>query len=189
MILSQEWKDALWNKFVMAAPRPCTPSGLRYSNRTLRSLSGAESLGSPQGGRQVAQASTLKDQKTGPKEPRSTILSEDAEAMVVAVRRHSLLPLDDGIYALQASIPHLHCIVDFNGTGYPACRMCKATNPGGRRSSDTPICYFHIDIAEVRTEEGKLHLFVAIAKISTFAVAQLVDKANRKTAREFSEHI
>src|SRR5262249_46498240 len=31
--------------------------------------------------------------------------------------------------------------------------------------------YFHIDIAEVRTEEGKLHLFVAIDRTSKFAFA------------------
>jgi hypothetical protein len=37
---------------------------------------------------------TVEDQKTGPKEPRSTILSEDEEAMVVAFRRHTLLPLE-----------------------------------------------------------------------------------------------
>ena len=45
--------------------------------------------------------------KTGPSEPRSTILSEAEEAMVVAFRRHTLLPLDDCLYALQPSIPQL----------------------------------------------------------------------------------
>ena len=50
---------------------------------------------------------TVEDQKTGPREPRSTVLSEDEEAMVVAFRRHTLLPLDDCLYALQPSIPHL----------------------------------------------------------------------------------
>ncbi|KPN62425.1 Integrase core domain-containing protein [Aliiroseovarius crassostreae] len=52
-----------------------------------------------------------------------------------------------------------------------------------------PIGYFHIDIAEVRTEEGKFYLFVAIDRTSKFAVAQLVEKANRKTAWEFLEHL
>ena len=52
-----------------------------------------------------------------------------------------------------------------------------------------PIGYFHIDIAEVRTEEGKLYLFVAIDRTSKFVVAQLVEKANRKTAWEFLEHL
>jgi IS30 family transposase len=49
--------------------------------------------------------------------------------------------------------------------------------------------YFHIDIAELRTSEGKLYLFVAIDRTSKFAVAQLVDKANRKTAWEFLEAV
>lgn len=52
-----------------------------------------------------------------------------------------------------------------------------------------PIGYFHIDIAEVRTEEGKLYLFVTIDRTSKFAVAQLVEKANRKTAWKFLEHL
>lgn len=65
-----------------------------------------------------------------------------------------------------------------------------------------PIGYFHIDIAELRTNEGKLYLFVAIHcrqgfarqcperdRTSKFAVAQLVDKANRKTAWEFLETV
>ena len=50
---------------------------------------------------------TVEDMKTGPTEPCSTVLSEAEEAAVVAFRRHTLLPLDDGLYALQPSIPHL----------------------------------------------------------------------------------
>ncbi|BAV66274.1 IS3 family transposase [Sphingobium cloacae] len=50
---------------------------------------------------------TVEDLKTGPKAPHSTTLSEAEEAMVVAFRRHTLLPLDDCLYALQPSIPHL----------------------------------------------------------------------------------
>jgi hypothetical protein len=37
VILSQDWKEALWDKFVTAAPRPRTPSELQYSDRKLRS--------------------------------------------------------------------------------------------------------------------------------------------------------
>ena len=43
----------------------------------------------------------------------------------------------------------------------------------------------HIDIAEMQTVEGKLFLFVAIDRTSKFAVAQLVNTADRKTAWEF----
>ncbi len=38
---------------------------------------------------------TVEDRRTGPKDPRSTVLTEAEEAMVVALRRHPLLPLDD----------------------------------------------------------------------------------------------
>lgn len=44
---------------------------------------------------------TVEDMKTGPTEPRPTVLTEAEEAMVVAFRRHTLLPLDDCLYALQ----------------------------------------------------------------------------------------
>jgi transposase-like protein len=56
----------------------------------------------------------VEDLKTGLSEPRSTVLSEAEEAMVVAFRRHTLLPLDDCLYALQSSIPHLRARFETN---------------------------------------------------------------------------
>ena len=50
---------------------------------------------------------SVSDLRTGPKEPRSTVLSVEEEAVVVAFRRHTLLPLDDCLYALQPTVPHL----------------------------------------------------------------------------------
>jgi hypothetical protein len=47
------------------------------------------------------------DIPTGPKDARSAVLSIAEEAIVVAFRRHTLLPLDDCLYALQSTIPHL----------------------------------------------------------------------------------
>src|ERR1700727_483275 len=38
---------------------------------------------------------SVADVPTGPKEPRSTVLSAEEEAVVVAFPRHTLLPLDD----------------------------------------------------------------------------------------------
>src|SRR5204862_3996986 len=51
--------------------------------------------------------SSVADLPTGPKQPASTVLSIEEEAIVIAFRRHTLLPLDDCLYALQATIPHL----------------------------------------------------------------------------------
>jgi hypothetical protein len=50
---------------------------------------------------------TIEDLKTGPREPRSPVPNEAEEAAIVAFRRHRLLSLDDCLYALQPSIPHL----------------------------------------------------------------------------------
>ena len=50
---------------------------------------------------------SVADLPTGPKEPHSTVLSADEEAIIVAFRRHTLLPLDDCLYALRLTIPHL----------------------------------------------------------------------------------
>ncbi len=73
---------------------------------------------------------TFEDMKTGPKAPHSTTLTEEEEAVVVAFRRHTLLPLDGYLYALQPSIPQLtrsafhRCSSDMVS---PACRTSKAT--------------------------------------------------------------
>jgi hypothetical protein len=45
--------------------------------------------------------------ETGPKAAQSTTLTQAEEAMVVAFRRHTLLPLDDCFSALKPPIPHL----------------------------------------------------------------------------------
>jgi hypothetical protein len=50
---------------------------------------------------------SVADLRAGPKGPRSTVLTVEEEAVVVAFRRHTLLPLDDCLYALQPTIPHL----------------------------------------------------------------------------------
>lgn len=47
------------------------------------------------------------DATMGPKQPRSTVLTKEEEAIIVAFCKYTLLPLDDCLYALQASIPRL----------------------------------------------------------------------------------
>ena len=50
---------------------------------------------------------SVADVPTGPKDPKSTVLSIAEEAVIVAFRRHTLVPLDDCLSSLQPSIPHL----------------------------------------------------------------------------------
>jgi hypothetical protein len=51
--------------------------------------------------------SSASDLPTGPKEARSTVLTIEEEAVIVAFRRYTLLPLDDCLYALLPTIPAL----------------------------------------------------------------------------------
>lgn len=220
-ICSLERKETLWVRYFAAAPRIVTrqaickanlPSGhARYqsNNTAIHWQTGFCVAGS-----RDAQATTLalsrelglnvktlakwrkretiEDRKPGPTEPSATVLSEDEEAMIVAFRRHTLLPLDDWLYALHPTIPNLtrsflhRCL---QRHGIPRLPELDGNKPKQQKFKRYPIGYFHIDIAQLRTNEGSLYLFVAIDRTSKFAVAQLVDKENRKTAWEFLEAV
>jgi transposase InsO family protein len=124
----------------------------------------------------------------GPKEVRSSVLTAEEEAIIVAFRRHTLLPLDDCLYGLQPTIPHLtrsalHRCLQRHGIS----RLPEITGdkPQKKRFAAYPIGYFHIDIAEVQTEEGKLRLFVAIDRTSKFAFVRLVESAGKMEAAGF----
>src|SRR5437868_3605327 len=96
---------------------------------------------------------SVADVPTGPKIPSSTVLTLEEEAVIVAFRRHTLLPLDDCLYALQPTIPHLtrsslHRCLQRHG-------ISRLPDVEGEASPKTkfksyPIGFFHIDIAEVR---------------------------------------
>ena len=45
------------------------------------------------------------DRRAGPTISRWTVLSVEQEAIIVAFRKHTLLPLDDCLYAHPATIP------------------------------------------------------------------------------------
>ena len=130
----------------------------------------------------------VNDARMGPKAPRSTVLSAGEEAIIVALRKHTLLPLDDCLYALQATIPHLtrsslhRCLKRHGISRLPEIAGDKIIRKPFKRY---PIGYFHLDIAEVRTEEGKLYLFVAVDRTSKFAFAQLHEAASVKVASGF----
>jgi hypothetical protein len=134
----------------------------------------------------------VEDLKTGPKEPRSIVLTEAEDAMIIAFRRHTLLPLDDCLYALKPSIPHLtwsalhRCLRRHGISRLPDVEGDKQKR---QRFKRYPICFFHIDIAEVQTVEGKLWLFVGIDRTSKLTVTQLVNKVDRRTAWKFLEHL
>ncbi|NYF80027.1 hypothetical protein HDF17_002347 [Granulicella arctica] len=82
--------------------------------------------------------------------------------MAVAFRKQTLLPLDDCLYTLQATIPSLtrsalhRC---FQRHGISRLPEVEGDRPAKEKFRKYPIGYFHVDIAEVRTEQGKLIFF------------------------------
>ncbi len=128
------------------------------------------------------------DLPTGPSVLKSTVLTLEEKAIVVAFIRHTLLPLDDCLYSLQATIPRLtrsslhRCL---QRHGISILPEVGGSKPAEQKFKAYPIGYFHIDIAELQTAEGKLHLYVAIGRTSKFTFVQLVTKANRVTASAF----
>jgi hypothetical protein len=120
------------------------------------------------------------DAPMGPKQPHSTVLTREEEALIVTFRRQTLLPLDDCLCALQSTIPHLtrsafhRCLKWHAISRLPAIEGDK---PQKEKFKSYPIGYFHIDIAQVRTEEGKLYLLIAIDRTSNFAYAELPAEA------------
>src|SRR6478609_9469480 len=131
---------------------------------------------------------TVADIPTGARDAKSTVLSIEEEAIIVAFRRHTLLPLDDCLYALQPTIPHLtrsslhRCLKRHGISRLPEVEGEASPK---RKFKAYPIGYFHIDIAEVRTAEGKLYLLVAIDRTSKFAFVELRETVSRREAADF----
>jgi transposase InsO family protein len=160
---------------------------IQHSQASLRALARRYGI-NPKTVAKWKKRGSVADLPTGPREPKSTVLSIGEEAIVIAFRRHTLLPLDDCLYALQPTIPHLtrsslhRCLQRHGISRLP---QVEGETPEKRKFKAYPIGYFHIDIAEVRTEEGKLYLFVAIDRTSKFAFVELHETADRPTAARF----
>jgi len=160
---------------------------IQHSQESIRALARRHGINPKTVAKWKKRESTA-DRRTGPTVPRSTVLSVEQEAVIVAFRRHTLLSLDDCFYALQPTIPQLtrsslHRCLERHGVS--RLPNVEGDKPRGKKFDTYPIGFFHIDLAEVRTAEGKLSLFVAIDRTSKFAVVELVEKANVRAAVAF----
>ena len=128
----------------------------------------------------------------GPK-PASTVLTPAEEAAIVLFRQQTLLPLDDCLYALQEAIPHLRrsalhrCLQRHGISCLPPDEAVAGANK--KKFKDYPIGYLHVDFAEVRTEEGKQYLFIAIDRTSKLAFAELHPQATQAIAVDFLRRV
>ena len=164
---------------------------IQHSQESLRALSRRYGI-NPKTVAKWKKRATVADLPTGPKDAHSTSLSLEEEAIIVAFRRHTLLPLDDCLYALLPTIPRLtrsslhRCLQRHGISRLPDV---EGDTPKRQKFKLYPIGYFHIDIAEVRTAEGRLYMLVAIDRTSKFAYAELHAKATRRVAGDFLRHL
>ena len=125
---------------------------IQNSQESLRALAGRYGINQ----KTVAKwkkRSSVSDAPTGPKDPGSTILTIEEEAIVVAFRKHTLLPLDDCLYALQATIPTLtrsslhRCLQRHGISRLPDI---DGDLPAKKKFKAYPIGFFHIERAIIR---------------------------------------
>src|SRR5215208_4016345 len=134
------------------------------------------------------QRTTTADQPMGPSRPRSTVLTEAEEAIVVEFRRRTLLPLDDVLGCLRESIPTLtrsalhRCLVRHGISRLP--KDPESTSKRGR-FAETKIGYVHVDHCELCLAEGKLHMFLAIDRVSNFTHVAFFEAATTMNGAAF----
>jgi transposase InsO family protein len=138
------------------------------------------------------QRTTSADQPMGPSRPRSSVLTEAEEAIVVEFRRRTLLPLDDVLGCLRETIPKLsrsalhRCLVRHRISRLPRDED-KASKR--QRFAETTIGYVHIDVCELRLARGKLFMFLAIDRVSKFTYVAFMDANTKANGAAFLREV
>src|SRR3712207_3652384 len=128
----------------------------------------------------------------GPSRPRSSVLSEAEEAIVVEFGRRTLLPLDDVLGCLRGAIPTLsrsalrRCLVRHGISRLPR----DGGNASKRgRFAEARIGYVHIDVCELRLSEGRPFMFLAIDRVSKFVHVAFLDANTRLNGAAFLREV
>src|SRR3954464_622018 len=144
-----------------ARTTPRVRAELQASQATARGLAARYRL-NPKAVAKWRSRSSTADARMGPARPRSTVLTEAEEAIVVAFRRRTLPPLDDMLGCLRETIPKLsrsalHRCLQRHGIS----RLPQAKASKRKRFAETRIGSVHIDVCELRLVQGKIFMFLA----------------------------
>ncbi len=132
---------------------------------------------------------SVEDAPMGARRP-ATVLSERDEAIICAFRAKTLLSLDDCFLALKDEIPklsrsNLHRCLQRHGLS----RLPRPEKPVKKRFRRYEIGFFHVDICEVLTAEGRLHLFVGVDRTCKYVYAELHEAATSSAAARFMRNL
>ena len=125
------------------------------------------------------------DLPSGPKAAHCGKLTAEEEGIIVRFREHTLLPLDDCLYALQAQIPHLtrsslHRCLQRNGISQLA-----ETTVAAEEREPAPLGWLHIDTSVVHSGDGSHYLFNAIDQSSKFVFVQMRSRGGAADSAAF----
>ena len=81
------------------------PRAIQHSQESLNKLAKRYNI-NPKTVAKWKKPTHVDDAFMGPKQPHSTLLTPEQEAACIAFRKHTLLPLDDCLYALQGLTPY-----------------------------------------------------------------------------------
>ncbi len=132
------------------------------------------------------------DRRSGPSKPRS-VLSEKEQAIVCEFKRVTRFSLDEIFFALKDKIPalsrsNIYRCLKRNGLNKLPKEECENGKRQMKKFKDYPIGFTHIDIAEVRTAEGKAYLFVGIDRKTRYVFAELYDKMTQENTCIFLQN-
>ena len=133
---------------------------------------------------------SITDDPMGAKKLR-TVLSDLEELVICAFRAKTQLSLDDCYIALKDSIPKLtrsnlhRCLKRHGISVLPREEGQSQRSPFKKYE----IGYFHIDICQVSTAEGKAYLYVAIDRTSKYVYAEMHDNQTMNNAQVFLNNL
>jgi hypothetical protein len=174
-----------------ARTTPRVRAELQASQEATRALAAQYGL-NPKTVAQWRKRTTTADQPMGPARPCRTPLTKTEEAIVVEFRRRTLLPLDDVLGCLRESIPKLTRSALHRGlVRHGLSRLPKDNENASKRGrfAETRIGYGPIDHCELRLAEGKLHMFLAIDRVSKFTHVAFFDAASKMNGAAFLQEV
>ena len=169
-----------------ARTTPCLRAEFQASKESTRSLAARYGL-NPKTVAKWRKRTTTADAPMGPKAPKSTVLTPAEEAIVVAFRQKTLLPLDDVLGCLKDTVPNLsrsalhRCLQRHGISRLPV----EETAEKRKRFKTYEIGYVHIDSCELRHADGKLVMFLAIDRVSKFTYVEFHDSAGKMEGSAF----
>ena len=174
-----------------ARTTPRVRAELQRSQEATRSLAARYGLNPKTVAKWRRRPSTA-DARMGPSRPRSSVLTEAEEAVVVEFRRRTLLRLDDVLGCLRETIPGLsrsalhRCL---RRHGIP--RLPRGDERASKRGrfAETRIGYVHVDACELRLAQGRLFMFLAIDRVSKFTHVAFYDANTKANGAAFLREV